>query len=152
MIRTISQADILPIIKLTEKFWLESCSQSLFGEFNPRHYQRSLIQLLKSELMVGWASFTSDNEIKSILLACLDVSIWTNITLLKEIMWYTDPAHRGSPSSFKLYKEMEKYAKQNGYAGVVMGRIKGPNNYDKLDQFYIKNNFKSLEDSYIKIL
>ena len=66
MIRTISQADILPIIKLTEKFWLESCSQSLFGEFNPKHYQRSLIQLLKSELMVGWASFTSDKEIKSV--------------------------------------------------------------------------------------
>ena len=33
-----------------------------------------------------------------------------------------------------------------------MGRIRGVPSYDKLHSFYLKNNFKSLEDEYIKEL
>lgn len=152
MIRRVSTSDILQVIKLAKSFWQESNCQSLFGEFDVKHYQRSLIQLIELKLIFGWASFDKNDNMQSILIACKDAFLGKPINFLKEIMWYSLPEYRGLPSTIKLQKEMEKFAKENSYAGIIMGRIQGPDNYNKLDQFYTKNNFKSLEDTYIKML
>ena len=52
----------------------------------------------------------------------------------------------------KLYKKMEEFALENGFDFVIMARIKGVPSYDKLEAFYEKLNFKSLEETYIKCL
>ena len=41
---------------------------------------------------------------------------------------------------------------KNGFDYIIMARIKGVPSYDKLDGFYEKLNFKSLEETYIKCL
>jgi hypothetical protein len=47
---------------------------------------------------------------------------------------------------------MEEFAFKKGFDFVIMARIKGVPSYDKLDAFYEKLNFKSLEETYIKCL
>ena len=151
MIRRVTGSDLLQVINLTEKFWEESITQTLFGEFDALYYQRMLIQLMNTNSIVGWASFSS-STMQSVLLASEDTLLWKNVKILKEIMWYTDPKFRGSPSSFKLLKKMEEYAKENKFQGISMGRIHGVPNHERLNQFYLKNSFQPMEESYIKKL
>ena len=152
MIRGLTRADILPCIRLLEKFWYESTSHVHFGEWNPVYVQRTFDQHLSSGLLVGWASFGDRSEMNSVLLAIRDKCFWKDIEFLREIAWYSDKTTRGKIGAIKIYKEAEKFAIQNNIKKIVMGRNRGVPTYDKLDNFYLKNNFKSLEDEYIKEL
>ena len=152
MIRPFARADIAPCVRLLEKFWYESTSHVHFGEWNPVYVQRALDQHLNSGLLVGWASFDTNSEMNSILLAIKDKCFWKDVDLLKEIAWYAEESSRGKIGALRLYKEAEKFAQKNNFKKIVMGRIRGVPSYNKLNNFYLKNNFKSLEDEYIKDL
>tara|TARA_B100001094_G_scaffold332630_1_gene405563 strand:+ start:406 stop:864 length:459 start_codon:yes stop_codon:yes gene_type:complete len=152
VIRVFTRADILPFIKLGEKFWHESNCHIHFGEYDPLSVQKSLDQHLSSGLLVGWASFGDRLEMNSALLAIHDKCFWKDVDLLKEIVWYADKSTRGQKGAIRLYREAEKFARKNNIKKIIMARIRGVPNYDKLDNFYLKNNFKSLEDEYIKDL
>jgi len=153
VIRCVTRADIALLVKiLGEEFWYESNAYIHFGEYDPLSVQRALDQHLTSGLVLGWASFAEDGELNGALLAMRDKCLWKNLSFLKEIGWYTAKGMRGQISSFKLYREMEKFAYKNGFDYIIMARIKGVPSYDKLDGFYEKLNFKSLEETYIKCL
>ena len=152
MIRKLTRADILPCIKLLEKFWYESTCHFHFGEWSPVYVQRALDQHFTSGSLVGWASFGEHLEMNSLLIAVIDKCFWKDIEFLREIAWYSDKTTRGKIGAIKIYKEAEKFALKNNIKKIVMGRIRGVPTYDKLDNFYLKNNFKSLEDEYIKEL
>jgi len=153
MIRAFTRADILPVIKLGEKFWCESNSHIHFGEYDPISAQRALNQHLSSNILVGWVSFDDDSkQLSSFLLALKQKCFWKDVFFLKEIAWYADKNLRGKKDPLKMYKLMEKFAVENNFKKIIMGRIRGVPTYDKLDSFYKKNNFKSLEDEYIKDL
>ena len=102
--------------------------------------------------MVGWASFAHESEMNSVFLAVRDKCFWKDVEILREIAWYADQTSRGKIGALKIYKEAEKFAKKNNIEKIIMGRIRGVPSYDKLNRFYQKNNFKSLEDEYIKDL
>ena len=150
MIRPLTRGDILPCIRLLEKFWYESVSHTHFGEWDPVYVQRALDQHLTNGFLVGWASFAQGAEMNSVLLAIRDKCFWKDIEILREIAWYADQTSRGKIGALKIYKEAEKFAKKNNIEKIIMGRIRGVPSYAKLDRFYEKNNFKSLEDEYIK--
>ena len=153
MIRVFARTDILPFIKLGQKFWYESNSHVHFGEYDPISVQRALNQHLSSNTLVGWASFEDGSkEMRGALLAIKYKCFWKDIDILKEVVWYADENFRGKKDALKMYKAMEKFAVENNFKKIIMGRIRGVPTYDKLDGFYKKNNFKSLEDEYIKDL
>ena len=152
MTRSLTRADIMPCVRLLEKFWYESTCHVHFGEWEPAYVQRTLDHHLSSGLLVGWASFDANSVINSVLLAIKDKCFWKDVTLLKEIAWYAEESSRGKRGALSVYKEAEKFAITNNFKKIVMGRIRGVPSYHKLDNFYIKKNFKSLEDEYIKDL
>tara|TARA_R110000824_G_scaffold72339_6_gene184670 strand:+ start:169 stop:645 length:477 start_codon:yes stop_codon:yes gene_type:complete len=153
VIRCVTRADIALLVKiLGEEFWYESNAYIHFGEYDPLSVQRALDQHLTSGLVVGWASFTEEGELNGAILAMKDKCLWKNLSFLREIGWYAPKGTRGQISSFKLYKKMEEFAFKKGFDFVIMARIKGVPSYDKLDAFYEKLNFKSLEETYIKCL
>ena len=153
MIRCVTRADIALLVKiLGEEFWYESNAYIHFGEYDPLSVQRALDQHLTSWLVVGWASFTEEGELDGALLVMKDKCLWKNLSFLREIGWYAPKGTRGKIRSFKLYKKMEEFALENGFDFVIMARIKGVPSYAKLDTFYKKLNFKSLEETYIKCL
>ena len=118
----------------------------------PCTFKGRLTNNLNSGLLVGWASFDTNSEMNSILLAIKDKCFWKDVDLLKEIAWYAEESSRGKIGALRLYKEAEKFAQKNNFKKIVMGRIRGVPSYNKLNNFYLKNNFKSLEDEYIKDL
>jgi hypothetical protein len=152
MIRALTRADIAPCVRLLEKFWYESTSHVHFGEWNPVYVQRTFDKHLSSGLLVGWASFDVHSKMDSVLVAIRDKCFWKDIELLREIAWYTKQNSRGKIGAIRVYKEAEKFAIENNIKKIIMGRIRGVPSYDKLNSFYLKNNFKSLEDEYIKEL
>ena len=154
MIRSFTKADILAFVNLGEQFWYESNSHLHFGEYDPISVQRALDQYIASEVMVGWASFGGNQsaQMDAVLLAIKDKCLWKDINILKEVVWYARKDLRTGMTTYRLYKKAEKFAVENNFKKIVMGRIRGVPSYDKLDKFYLKNNFKSLEDEYIKDL
>jgi len=153
VIRSVARADIALLVKiLGEQFWYESNAHIHFGEYEPLSVQRALDQHLTSGLVVGWASFAEDGQINGALLAMKDKCLWKDLSILKEIGWYAPEGVRGRISSFRLYKEMERFAFKNHFDCIIMARIRGVPSYDKLNGFYEKLNFKSLEETYIKCL
>ena len=152
MIRSLTRADIAPCVRLLEKFWYESTSHVHFGEWSPVYVQRTLDQHLNSGLLVGWASFDANSNMNSVLIAIKDKCFWKDVNLLKEIVWYSEESTRGKIAALRLYKQAEKFARENNFKKIIMGRIRGVPSYHKLDAFYKKLDFKSLEDEYIKHL
>jgi len=152
MIRQATINDINHCVEIGKKFWHESHASNFFGSYDPDHVRSTLKQFMSMDLIIGWVAFDSDFKFKGGLIALKDNAFWKDVTILKEMAWYIDPELRGSITSFKLYKAMEKYAKENGIPAVIMSRIRGVPNFDKLDQFYKKNNFSPIEDNYIKML
>ena len=140
MIRCVTRADIALLVKiLGEEFWYESNAYIHFGEYDPLSVQRALDQHLTSGLVLGWASFAEDGELNGALLAMRDKCLWKNLSFLKEIGWYTAKGMRGQISSFKLYREMEKFAYKNGFDYKYIGEE------DKLNiiELYPQDEFKT---------
>lgn len=151
MIRKASRADILPFVRLGEKFWYESNTHLYFGGYNAAHVQRMLDHGFTNEKLHGWAAL-EQGEVKSGIVLTSDSCLWNGESLLKEIAWFCAPEDRGSLNTVRLYKEVEKFAVSNNYKYIIMGRIKGVPSFEKLDKFYKKQGFSSLEEEYIKPL
>ena len=150
MIQVFTRADILPAIELGEKFWYESNSHIHFGEYDRIYAQRALNQHLSNDTLVGWASFDNSRQMRSALLAIKQKCFWKDVYMLKEIAWYADKNFRNKKEAFSMYKLMEKFAIENNFKKIIMGRIRGVPTYDKLDSFYKKNNFKSSKFKNVK--
>jgi len=67
----------------------------------------------------------------------------------QEIIWYIDKEYRKGSIGIRLLKEFEKQCKLNGANLMVMVYMGNLNN-ELLDRFYKMNNYRLLENQFIK--
>lgn len=66
-----------------------------------------------------------------------------------ELMWYVEPEFRGTPSSIKLMKAFEDWAKESGCAVCVMAYLETSTNVSNI---YKRLGYRPQEHSFIKEL
>lgn len=150
VIRRLSSKDVSSLMRLAHFFWEESVMSSL-ADYPEDHIYRTLFNNLSSESMIGWG--VSDNDvIRCGVIFVNGLNIWTQEKQLNETAWFNEKDSRFGLSSVKLIKQAEKWAKENNYYFITMGRIKGPKSYYKLPSLYKKMGYENLEETFIKKL
>jgi len=152
VIRPIAKSDTPAIAVLGERFWCESDTFSYFGEFDSVCAQRALYRGLANGSFLGWVSVGSSSEIEAFMVVASDKALWNESTILREVLWYADESKRGAAQAMRLFHTAHKYAVDNNYDHFIMTRIRGVSSYNKLDSFYERCGFRSLEENYIKTL
>lgn len=147
MVRFLKYSDADQLASLGKEFWHES-EMSFYGEYDSMIAKALFFNGFKTQL-VGWG-VEKDGEIVSALIFKKDKNIWNGELQLSELAWFSKKEERKSLSNIKMLKEAEKFAKENDISYIVMGRIKGPESYSKLDSFYKAQGYKELEQIYVK--
>lgn len=149
LVRQINIKDVPSLIRLGHFFWKESV-MSVFSEFPEQNVYRFLFNGFSSQSMVGWC--IESECIRQGIIFVKSANIWSNEKQLNEIAWFSEKDSRFGLSSVKLIKEAEKWAKNNGFIYMSMGRIKGCQSYNKLPKFYERIGFQTAEEIFIKKL
>jgi len=148
LIRRLSSKDVPSLMRLAHFFWEESAMCTL-ADYPEDHIYRTLFNNLSSEGMIGWG-VSDGSKISCGIIFINSLNIWTQQKQLCEVAWFNEKDSRFGLSSVKLIKKAEKWAKENNYSFITMGRIKGPLSYDKLPLLYHKMGYQSLEETFIK--
>lgn len=146
-IRPLKYSDADQLASLGKDFWEES-EMSFYGEYDSLTAKVLFFNGFKTQL-VGWG-VEKEGEIVSAIIFKKDKNIWNDKLQLSELAWFSKKEERKSLLNIKMIKEAEKFAKQNNISYLVMGRIKGPESYDKLDHFYKRQGYMELEQIYVK--
>lgn len=74
-----------------------------------------------------------------------------NAKVWQEIIYYIRPEKRAGTIGLRLFKEMERYAKEKGCSHVLMAHLANMN-CEKMAHLYTRQGYKEMERQYLKIL
>lgn len=146
--RRITSKDKPTILKYAPIFWKEIKGEELAGELDLNNISNFLDSCFLKDVLIGWI-YEKDNEIHGGILFILTPELFTNKTILKELFWFVAPEKRNSWVAYKLIKEAEKFAKENGVHIVSMNHMRYPNP-ENLKHFYEKIGYNMTQVEYFK--
>lgn len=144
-IRKATLKDINKLLPLIRSFQEEALAEYEF-RFDVDHIKAKTSELCKN---CSFIIETDTGDIVGLLAGTIVNDMIGGEHVYQEIMWYMDSSYRRY--GIKLLRHVEKYLKDIGVRKIIMVHL-GNLNRDKLEQFYINNNYKLLEVQYIKEL
>jgi len=142
MIRKATTEDIFSIAVLGRQFVREVGEEF---SFDSETAIRSLQMAIPSDQFFLWVS-EQDGDVVGFLAGTLSGTLFSKDKVASELVWYMDPAHRGS-EAIKLVNKFEDWAKANGCNRVSMADVDLLNS---LSSLYERKGYKLYEKAYVK--
>jgi len=89
----------------------------------------------------------TDGEVTGGIVCALTLMLMSHTKVATELVWFVSKEARGKPSSIKLVKTFESWAKENGAQYVIMGDIK---HVGELGNLYERMGYHAVETAYMK--
>tara|TARA_R110000796_G_scaffold26162_1_gene72978 strand:+ start:11785 stop:12231 length:447 start_codon:yes stop_codon:yes gene_type:complete len=143
IIRPMKEEDIFDVLVLAREFSKEAPETHKWDKDKTNNFLYSALAAPNMEVFV----IDSNKEITGFIVGIITEMFASNKVIASELAWFVTREARGTPSSIKLIKTFEKWAKQNGSNYCVVADIKG---ITDLKRLYTRMGYKSTETSYIK--
>jgi len=143
IIRPMREEDIFDVLVLAREFSKEAPETHKWNKDKTNNFLYTSLKLPNMEVFV----IDSNKEITGAIVGILTEMFMSDKVVATELAWFVTKEARGTPSSIKLVKTFEKWAKQNGANYCVVADIKGITDLKKL---YTRMGYNSSETSYIK--
>lgn len=154
MIETLNQTvirkavieDKTSIIELSIQFYKESLKE--YGlSFNFLTLDKLVEEFINTKIVIV---ADVDDKVVGVIAGMVQSSMFDSQQRIgQEIIWYIDKEYRKGSIGIRLLKEFEKQCKFNGANLMVMVYMGNLNN-ELLDRFYKMNNYRLLENQFIK--
>ena len=146
VIRKAEIKDKTEIIELSIQFYKESL-KSYGLAFNFLTLDKLVEEFINNKIVIV---SEVNGKVVGVIAGIVSPSMFDNNQKIgQEIIWYIDKEYRRGSIGIRLLKEFEKQCKLNGANLLVMVYM-GNLNSELLDRFYKLNNYKLLENQFIK--
>jgi|TARA_B110000977_G_scaffold44963_1_gene61171 RimJ/RimL family protein N-acetyltransferase len=142
-IREATQDDVFDILILAKEFSKEAPKSHKWNKDKTEQFLFSALQNTNMTILV----IDADGEIEGALVGLISELYMSYTAQATELAWFISKEHRGKPSSLKLIKSFERWAKDNGVNQIGMGDIEGISNLSKL---YNRLGYYRAESVYLK--
>ena len=144
-IRKATEDDVFDILILAKEFSREAPKTHKWNKEKTEQFLLSSFHNTNMEIFV----IDVGGEIEGALVGLLSELYMSHTVQATELAWFVSKDYRGKPSSLKLIKAFEKWAKENGANQIGMGDIDGIASLEKL---YNRLGYKRAESVYLKEL
>ena len=144
-IRTATPDDVFDILILAKEFSKEAPKSHKWDKEKTELFLLSAFKNDNMEIFV----IDVDGEIEGALVGILYELYMSHTAQATELAWFVSKDYRGKPSSIRLIKAFEKWAKDRGASQVGMGDIEGISN---LENLYNRLGYEKSETVYLKEL
>ena len=144
-IRTATPDDVFDILILAKEFSKEAPKSHKWDKEKTELFLLSAFQNDNMEIFV----IDADGEIEGALVGLISELYMSHTVQATELAWFVSKDYRGKPSSIRLIKAFEKWAKDRGANQVGMGDIEGISN---LENLYNRLGYEKSETVYLKEL
>lgn len=141
MIRILVKEDKEQFISLMKMFIEERMGEfGIIFDYNSASVQFD--QFIDNENVKG-VVLENNGEIDGAIVVAIGPMLCCKNNVAQELVWYVKPKSRGF-SGIKLISEIRKISSQCGCSGIIMIGMAG----DRSNEFYLKNNFKPLQNMF----
>lgn len=144
-IREATQDDVFDILILAKEFSKEAPKSHKWDKEKTEQFILSALQNTNMVIFV----IDVDGEIEGALVGLLSELYMSYTVQATELAWFVSKEYRGKPSSIKLLKTFEKWAKDKDAVQVGMGDIEG---ISSLKNLYSRLGYFRAESVYLKEL
>lgn len=142
-IRKATEDDLLSLMLLAKEFSKEAPETHKWDKDKTYQFLKSALTNDNTEIFV----IDRDGDLLGSLVAIVTQMYMSNKVVATELAWFVSKDERGTPSSVKLIKTFESWAKSIGANYVVMADL--PEVAD-LGSLYLRLGYGPSETSYIK--
>lgn len=145
IIRTATSKDIPQIVSLTQEFFFESLYDYGFTSNITTLFETAKNLIDNHILLVA-----EKEKIIGVIAGIVFNSLFDKSqTISQELVWYVKKEERGTSAGVRLLKAFEKQSKEKLANKIIMVHMN--NLYtEPLKRFYRKNNYRLMEEQYIK--
>jgi len=144
-IREATSDDIFDILVLAKEFSREAPKSHKWNKDKTEAFLHSALHNTNMVILVN----DCDGELGGAIVGLVSELYMSTTVQATELAWFVSKDHRGKPSSIRLVKAFEGWAKSRGADLLGMGDIEGISNLEKL---YIRMGYKKAESVYTKEL
>lgn len=141
MIRLLVKEDKEQFINLMKMFIEERMSEFKF-EFEYNNAAAQFDSFIGNDNIKG-VVIDNDGEIDGAIVVAIGPMLCCKNNVAQELVWYVKPKSRGF-AGIKLISKIREISSQCGCSGIIMIGMAG----DRSNEFYIKNNFKPLQNMF----
>jgi GNAT superfamily N-acetyltransferase len=142
MIRPLELKDKEQFIRLMKMFFDERLSHD-GAEFSQESADQQFDVFFNTPGVYGIVS-EKDGDVVGAIILTIGPVLFGKGLMAQELVWYVEPAHRGC--GLRLIRAAEEFAKNKGCKVLIVCGMEG----DKSNEFYIRDGYKLLQNSYQK--
>jgi len=143
IIRKMREDDLLDVLLIAREFSKEAPLTHKWDRDKTVEFLKSGLNLPNMQVFVS----ETNGEITGAIVGLFTYMFMSHKKVATELAWFVSKEARGKPSSIKLVKVFESWAKEVGAEYTIMGDIKG---IADLGSLYERMNYEAAETAYIK--
>ena len=137
------EEDLIDVLLIAREFSKEAPLTHKWDKDKTVEFLESALNSSNMEIFIS----ESNGEVTGAIVGLFTHMFMSHKKVATELAWFVTKEARGKPSSIKLVKVFESWAKEMGADYTIMGDIKG---ISDLGSLYERMNYEAAETAYIK--
>jgi len=143
IIREMTEDDLLDVLIVGREFSREAPKSHKWDRDKTIEFLKNALVSPQYQIFVS----ETDGEVNGGIVCAITSLLMSHTTVASELVWFVSKEARGKPSSIKLVKRFESWAKENGAQYVFMGDI---TQVGDLGNLYKRMGYHAVETAYMK--
>lgn len=148
-VRLANPDDATRVVDLMRKFHKDSPYRAI--RFEPGKSKDFILGVVKGNIrnhvcLVG----LSDDKVIGFIVGAVGETPFSSVKIASELGWFVEREHRGTKASYLLFKAYEDWAYRVGASVIQSAYL--PEITEGLDEFYKKQGYRPVEQSFIKVV